>query len=191
MSFADDIMQEALQLATDLAQCQDQILEDGLDAIGFISAQQEKASYVGTLDLFADTLDPLGLSVQQLERLFAETSAAIKGYLGNDDDEMLSTWLEANALIDPAKIANEDLLRELELRRDRVFASVESGIWNRGFTGPSLRSGLCPQRHHPRICATPHTQPARNDRHEVDRLRSSPRRRWTLCPLSGDHQSSV
>jgi hypothetical protein len=121
---ARQLMEEAAGLAEDVRAHQGELLSSGLDALGFITAQQAASHSIGALDKFGHVL----ASNRELSGRMMRLSNMAQGILHDCDDSNYAPQIrqamdEINEM-DLTKIEDEDLLREFERRRDNVLASA-------------------------------------------------------------------
>lgn len=118
---AENLMAEAITLGEELKQNLGQLVQAGLDAIKLITVQQEASTNLETVAKYGHILAGSGDSTQRMMRLLDMTGNILRECVDDHYPEQLSNFLREFKGIDPAKIADEDLLRELDLRSGNVF----------------------------------------------------------------------
>ena len=119
------LMDEALKLAEDLDVNIGELQKSGLDAIQLIEAQQAASHSKGTVAKFGHILASSRELSGRMRRLLDMAQSVLRESINSHYEDEISRLFPEIEEINPLKIANEDLLRELERRRDNLLAEAE------------------------------------------------------------------
>jgi hypothetical protein len=119
------LMDEALGLAKDLGTHSDELLHSGLESIRLIEAQQAATGSVGVVAKFGHILASNGELSKRMGQLLNMAHSILRECNDSNYRDKIRQLIDDINEIDPAKIADEDLLREMERRRDNVFAAPD------------------------------------------------------------------
>jgi hypothetical protein len=120
-SNAKKLMAEALELANEVKANRGKLAQDGVDALELIKSQQEAAKALGTLEIYGRILQSNGDFAKRMMRLLDMSGNIRREGKDTHYPEEAGNVINEIKEVDPAKIEDEDLLRELERRRDNVF----------------------------------------------------------------------